>query len=303
MRRPASRRVFRLAILVLAFACGQPLSGNAPDAGTNPEPLQIEVHAAGESGFNVTATLIYGKTEAILVDSQFHLTDARDLASRVAATGRTLKAIFITHADDDHYMGAAALRERFPRTPIYMAPAGLREFRRTAAEALAAQKKRAPAETPETLPEPEPLPGSVLRIDGHEIKIVEDIQGDYSSSPSNSMVWVPSLRTVITGDVVFSGIHPWLAGSTPETRAAWLRSLKRVALLHPLRVVPGHLADTAPGDGLDALSFMTSYLETFDELRKSEPDADAFVQAMERKFTGLGQEKFLTLAAKSTYGK
>lgn len=301
MKNFKSRRISGLALvaLVLTGMAGGP--GSVKNTGGPAGPLQIEVDAAGDEGFNVAATLIYGRTEAILVDAQFRLSDARALAERVASTGRNLKAIFITHADDDHYLGTAALRERFPRAPIYMAPAALGEYKRTAAAALAAARKRAPEETPESVPTPESLPGPRLLVDGQEIVIIPDIQGDYPSPASNSMVWVPSLRTLVAGDVVFSGIHPWLAGSTPESREAWRRSVERIVSMHPVRVVPGHRRGPSAGDSLEALSFMRAYLTAFEELRGSEPGPEALEIAMERRFPGLGQEKFLDLAARSAY--
>jgi hypothetical protein len=58
-----------------------------------PEPLHLEVFTGNEDSWGVTSTLIYGKTEAILVDSQFRISQAKKLTDRVAATGRRLKAM------------------------------------------------------------------------------------------------------------------------------------------------------------------------------------------------------------------
>jgi len=66
------------------------------------------VHRRADS-WDVTSTLIYGKSEAILVDCQFRISQAKKLADQVAARGRRLKAIIVTHPDNDHYIGTAAL--------------------------------------------------------------------------------------------------------------------------------------------------------------------------------------------------
>ena len=67
----------------------------------------------------MTSTLIYGDTEAILVDTQFRISDAEKLADRIAAKGRRLKAILVTHPHFDHFYGASVLLRRFPGTPVY----------------------------------------------------------------------------------------------------------------------------------------------------------------------------------------
>jgi len=52
--------------------------------------------------------------------------------------------------------------------------------------------------------------------------------GDVLNS-TNSFRWIPSLRSAIAGDVVFNGVHVWLADSTPESRRAWHDSLQLLA--------------------------------------------------------------------------
>jgi glyoxylase-like metal-dependent hydrolase (beta-lactamase superfamily II) len=68
--------------------------------------------SARADSWDVTSTLIYGKSEAILVDSQFRISQAKKLADQVAARGRRLKAIIITHPDNDHCIGTASADER-----------------------------------------------------------------------------------------------------------------------------------------------------------------------------------------------
>ena len=73
-----------------------------------------------------------GPKEALLFDTQYHLADARRLADRIAASGKHLKAIILSHPDHDHFAGAAAIVERFPGTPVYMTAKALEEYKRTA---------------------------------------------------------------------------------------------------------------------------------------------------------------------------
>ncbi len=95
--------------------------------------LRLVQYVADSSAYDVGSTLILGSTESLLIDAQYHWSDAKREAEQIASTGTHLKAIFICHLstwDEDHYMGAAALVERFPGTPVYMTAAGIEEFRR-----------------------------------------------------------------------------------------------------------------------------------------------------------------------------
>jgi hypothetical protein len=38
------------------------------------------------------------------------------------------------------------------------------------------------------------------------------VQGD---DAENSYVWIPSLRAVVTGDIVYSGVYVWTAETDP----------------------------------------------------------------------------------------
>jgi glyoxylase-like metal-dependent hydrolase (beta-lactamase superfamily II) len=252
------------------------------------EPLELNVYTADDSVFYVTATLVHGRTEALLVDTQFHDKTVEKLVSDVAATKLTLKAIFITHPDGDHYGGMAALKAQFPDTPIYMTERAVQEFKRTVSPS-------------KHLPVPESLPSSQMSIEGQVVDFIEDLQGDYAPAPANTLVWVPSLRTVITDDIVFRGVHPWLTGSTPETRAAWLQSLQRIGSLHPKRLIPGHEHGLESNSPSDDLKFMVQYITTFDSVAKTAPDAPAFISEMKERFPTLAVPLLLEYGAKSVY--
>jgi glyoxylase-like metal-dependent hydrolase (beta-lactamase superfamily II) len=52
------------------------------------------------------STLIHGERDAVLVDPLMTMEESRDLADWVAATGKNLTTIFVTHAHGDHFFGA-----------------------------------------------------------------------------------------------------------------------------------------------------------------------------------------------------
>jgi hypothetical protein len=71
------------------------------------------------------------------------------------------------------------LHERFPDTPIYMTAAALEQFNRNSGKQLAYFKKKAPSETPDSLPTPEVLPTTIFTVDGETVDVIKDFQGTF----------------------------------------------------------------------------------------------------------------------------
>ena len=286
-----------LAILgLLITGLVAPSPGQAPGAA----PLQLEVYTADSNAFSVTSTLIYGQTEMILVDAQFQISDARRLADRVVATGRRLKAIIVTHPHPDHYFGLATLLERFAGTPVYISAAGARGFAEAATAKIAQWTPIYGAEMPSRVPTPQVLPNEPLTVDGQAIEVIADLQGD-ELVKSNSVVWVPSLRALIAGDVVFQGTHVWLAESNAESRQAGHGSLRRLSALPPEIVVPGHKRSGDLPNSPDALAFTSQYIIDFDAAKAESNNADALVAAVQRNYPTLGLPLILTFAANAAF--
>lgn len=51
--------------------------------------------------------LVLGDKEALVVDGQFFKADATKVVDLIKASGKTLTAVFLTHAHPDHYYGDA----------------------------------------------------------------------------------------------------------------------------------------------------------------------------------------------------
>ena len=61
-----------------------------------------------------SATLIYGTHDAVLVDTFLTLDQSVQLADEVAASGKNLTYVYITHGHGDHFFGLGVLKQRFP---------------------------------------------------------------------------------------------------------------------------------------------------------------------------------------------
>jgi len=266
------------------------------------ETLHVFTHVAPLHSYGVTSTLVYGPTEAILIDTQFHISEATALADEIAAKGKKLKAIFITHPDEDHYLGTAVMHQRFPDTPIYMTADALTHFQKVVASQLVAAKRALAAEAPDAVPTPELLPSTHLLVDGQSVEITPDLQGDVLD-PTNSFVWIPALRTVIAGDIAFNYVHVYLGDSTDLSRQRWQDSIKRIQSLHPRRVIAGHKKSADLADTPQVLIATGEYLKSFDTARKSTSDAKALVDSMKQKYPDYGSEVLLAYSAARSFKK
>src|SRR5256885_5268685 len=70
-----------------------------------------------------SATLIYGEQDAVLVDTFLTVEQSNGLANATVASGKTLKAIYVTHAHGDHFFGIKVLQDRFPTAKALATPA------------------------------------------------------------------------------------------------------------------------------------------------------------------------------------
>jgi glyoxylase-like metal-dependent hydrolase (beta-lactamase superfamily II) len=245
--------------------------------------LRLIEFTSDTSTYHVGSTLILGPTEAILVDAQMRPADAKREADSIARLGSHLKAIFITHPDEDHYLAASTFVERFPGTPVYMTAKALDRYNKVGPKTLDNMKKGDPALVPDSLVTAQPLPSTTLTVDGETVQIHPDEQGDVLE-PSNSFVWIPSLRAVLTDDIVFNKVHPWLAASDSASRQRWHESIRHIIALHPQTVIASHKKSLDTPDTPDILQAMDRYLTDFDAVRKTAGNAKALQAAMLEKY-------------------
>ncbi len=137
-----------------------------------------------------------------------------------------------------------------------------------------------------------------LDLEGHAIDIV-DAQG----LANRRYLWVPSLRAVVGGVLVFSGVHVWVADTpTPEGRKAWVDNLAALEARDPKLVIAGHYAKGAATDKF-ALDHTREYLQAFEQEHAAASDSAALIAAMKRRYAGAGMSIALEIGAKVVEGE
>jgi glyoxylase-like metal-dependent hydrolase (beta-lactamase superfamily II) len=281
---------FSLLLILLATSVG-PRFGSQPQA--RPAQLHLEVFTSSPNGFSVTSTLIYGDKELIVIDPQFLLSEARQLADKIRATKRTLTTIYTTHAHPDHFLGVAALKEQFPGAR-YVALPEVVERIKTAWPArrnfwFATYGNDLPSETPIL---PEPIQGQLL-LEGNVLLITGEVMGD---GPGNSFVYIPTLSAVVAGDIVFNNAH----FAPPADPTALYATFDRIVELRPLVLVAGHQAQGSPNDPR-AMNFMRLYIRDFEQFKAASSSAEELKKKMLAKYPKLALENLLDSAVSRAF--
>ena len=185
-----------------------------------------------------TVTLIYGKHDALLVDTFLSEAQTAELADWIAGSGKRLSTIYITHAHADHFFGLKLLRDRFPHARAITLPQVADAMRvALTPEAVETWRRRFPGLIPSELVSAERLEGGTFDLEGHQI-IPVDI--GHTDTDHTTCLHVPSIGLVIAGDAIYNGTHPYLVESDHQALLDWLATIDKIEALKPSAVVVGH---------------------------------------------------------------
>jgi glyoxylase-like metal-dependent hydrolase (beta-lactamase superfamily II) len=195
-----------------------------------------------------SATVITGERDAVLVDALFTSAQVAALREWVAASGKNLTAVYITHGHPDHWLGLAAILDAFPGARAFAVPSVIAQMRaQSDPQALAKLwEARFPGQLSAELAIADPVPDDGLHLEGHEL-VPLDV--GHTDSDDTTCLHVPAIGLVVAGDAVYNNVHLYLAESDAEGRRSWLRAIDRIEQLRPRAVVAGHkdpTADDAP---------------------------------------------------------
>ena len=247
----------------------------------------LKVHTGrGQVGYDVNSTMIIGERDILLIDPQFSLSEAHKLAAEILESKKRLATIYSTHAHPDHLFGLAVLKQAFPEAKIVALPATVE----AAKTGWPARQKFWVATYGNNIPGPEPvlpegLATPVLELEGQQFPITGGVQG--ADGPGNSFVWVPPLRAVITGDIVFD--HVYFGVPRPEPRQNWQKTIDQIAALKPAIVIPGHEGPGATRD-MRSIDWMKQYMADWDANVTRSKDAAAMRANVLKQYPGLGME-------------
>lgn len=246
-----------------------------------PNSLATKVFFSDESGFEVASVIVTGKTDATLIDAQWTLSNAYRVAAEILETGKLLKTIYVTHAHPDHYFGLGTIAEIFPEARVIAIPSvadiinkqffGKIEHWEQVIGATNICRKTVSIE---------PLRENYFELEGHRIEIMTDIMGDMNF---NTVVWIPSIRTLYGSDVLFNQAHPFTCEVTREERRQWIKDIERLETMNADIIIPGHQKPGMPFDS-SSFTFTKEYIVATEEELEKTSDVAGFYYAMVKHF-------------------
>lgn len=233
-------------------------------------PLKVTEWVSRSGPLFERSGVVEGPTEIGLIDTQFTNANAHRLAADLIEIGKPLRWVYVTHPHVDHFNGAALLRQAFPRAKFWAQASAIPLFGPMVAERQAGLGGAAPGGPPNVAAAAPgffaPVPAEGLALDGERVDILRGL-GDH---PDSSVVWVPSARTVITGDVVFSRTHAFTGDH--DDIPGWIAFVRRIQVLGPQRVIVGHAAPDVRRDA-SVLDEQIRWLEDYRAARAENPSA------------------------------
>ncbi len=262
-------------------------------------PLHIEVITSAEKAGAVNSIIISGDAEAIVVDAQFTKSGAEQLATAIDKSGKTLTAIFITHAHPDHFLGTAILSKRFPNARIVATADVVAELEQSMAPTAATMKGMLGPEFPGEPVMPTAISGDSISVGGQKIALLPKLNGDTHAITG---LYIESMGVLLASDVAYGDVHLWTASTDHAGREAWAKQTLELEKLPGLsRVIPGHqLASTEQSTAL--LSYTRNYIGDFDTAAKAAKSSGELIETMKKDYAVKG-EMFLQMGASAAMSK
>jgi glyoxylase-like metal-dependent hydrolase (beta-lactamase superfamily II) len=260
--------------LLFLISCPSAFAGDQPG-------FSIKVFTSPDDQFWVNSVIIEGKHEVMLVDAQLTKTSAENVLQEIKETKKPLSIIYITHEHADHFLGLEVFREAYPGVRIIANSAVTDRINIVYQEKVDKWKKILGSGATSHVVVIEQFDGNFIKFESSTIEVLKDVQGD---TDENTMLWIPGQRILISGDVLFNGMHVYTAETDSKARGKWLNSLNKIRELRPSVVIPGHSKVGAPLDAGTAVDFTENYLLAFEEELKKAKDPDSFINTMKERF-------------------
>lgn len=249
------------------------------------DPLPIAPHGTLPNGdqrqFQAMAiTLISGEKDAVLVDPPTTAEQAEKVAAWIAASGKNLTHIAITHGHGDHWFTADLLARRFGATVIATAGTIAHMEAQLAVRGLL-WDVTFPGQIPESPVTAVTVPGDKILLEGYEVAIVPVGSSDAEES---SVVHVPALELVVAGDVLYNGAHMFLGDAAVDGVQPWREAIAKVRSLHPRYVVASHGDRSLDHDAERIIAGSLAYLDRAEAVLSGNPSAAEFFDAMLKSY-------------------
>jgi glyoxylase-like metal-dependent hydrolase (beta-lactamase superfamily II) len=253
---------------------------------SEPTPTLVDEPAPGQRHRiwpPVSSTLISGHSDAVLVDVPITAAQATALADQAAATGTTVKTIYVTHGHLDHWISVSVLLDHFTSARAVALPAVVEQMRRhSTPKELDLWRRRFPGQLADQITVPEELTDAVIELEGHQLV---PVPLGHTDMDDTTCLHAPSIDLIAAGDAVYNDVFLQLRESSPQKRQEWITALDTIDALQPRAVIAGH---KRPGSGDDPgdVEETRQYIRVFDAILQEAETAREVYDMMISRYPG-----------------
>ena len=256
--------------------------------------LKYRIFLHSYLGFNSNSTLFYGEKDAVLIDASQLMSDAYRMIAEIITMRKNLTHIYVSHYHPDHHFSLKALKFAFPKAKIVGLAQSVHDIVSVSNDKVDMWSidRFGPGDIPESTTIPLILQHPYVELEGERIEFYGEYEGD---SINNSVVWVPSLKTVCATDVAFHDCHLWPIESNVERRVKWRKDIARMLEFDPRIIIPGHhdeaklkilndvLEDTKRSY-LDCVDWSVKYLDYYEDVYNRAKNGKELVDLMVKRY-------------------
>ena len=235
-----------------------------------------------DDGFRVASVILEGNESCMIIDTQWTLSNAHRVIAEIYQTGKPLTDIYLSHGHPDHYFGTQVFTDAFPNAKVW----GVEDTKTVIDREFMPKIDFWKQEVGNLNCPDRPIDINLIGTDhimfeGNRIEIMENIWGDMKW---NTMVYIPSIRTLIASDVIFNEAHPFTCELTPKGRLRWIEDLKKILEMDNVdTIIPGHAKE-----GLEfnesGVEYTIAYCESTIKNLAESKDLYEFFYRMEKDF-------------------
>lgn len=261
--------MIRKTLLAALTAVALPCAPAQAQTQASQKPLTVEVLRTSAGSLYANIALIEGEKDAVLVDAPFTLADAHRVVAMVLDSGKHLTTLYVTHDHPDHFFAMEVIKDAFPDVKIVAHPTVTADIWKSLPFKVRRWTPVLGANAPRHPTAPAPLDGDTIMLEGRELKVIGPMAGDHVHATA---LWVPSIKALFPGDLVYNQMYLWFGEHDAAAIAAWGRSVDQLAALKPEMVVPGHSKPGLPND-TGGLDFSRRYIADWPKLVAASKDS------------------------------
>jgi cyclase len=175
-------------------------------------------------------------------------------------TSREISLFILSHGHSDHWSSMDFFSKVVPKAAILSAKETANNFRIMGkAYANWTSMFGTWKDIPSLIIEPTETFETEKKIDAGDFTLELYTTGP-AEDTEHTVIYIPELKVLIAGDVIYNGYHPW---NEEERDGHWLRVLDRLRTLDVGTVIPGH----GPVCGPEIFDIMEEWLILYQDLR------------------------------------